>query len=531
MALQPPMHQDMTTSRRQWGISLLVLGLMTLAVLFRLADFSTRNLWTDEAWVALAVLKPTPGEALAAGQSTPPFHLLAVWVLARVFGSSEAVLRSLSLFFGLGTVLLFWPLARTLTSRAAALMGLTALAFSPIMVYYSKELKQYSGDAFFAVLILLLTERLRASQGWPGWLLLALAGMVGLGFSHSLIFLLPVSLAALWFTLPSHRPRLALIALAWSGAFAVLYILFFRHQMDPELVGYWSKDFPDFSGIPALVIWLAEAWRRYLGFFLGKNGVLWGTPLLIIGFLHMFRHRHRLACFYLAGPLLLAFGASILHRYPFMAHYSGSRLMLFSAPMLYLAVASGGVAAFLFLWRRRGWRWLAPLVAGGILWVLNPMGMMQENFHPSFPRSQLAPLVQDLEAQLRPEDKVYVYYYAIHPFKYYYQGDLDQVYWGKSCVETGLDLGDDDNDDDDDDNSEPRRLWLIAGHYPDNAYMAAFAANLLGPEWRQKNCLTAPGAVLYRFERQETSMAKSPAAPPKSAVSGPPAPQPEKAYK
>lgn len=526
------MHQNMKPSRHERGLALLVTCLMSLAVVVRLSDFRARNLWTDEAWVALAVLKPTFGEVLAAGQSTPPFYLLSVWGLAQGFGGSEAVLRSLSLFFGLGAVFLFWPLARTLASRGAALAGLTALVFSPVMVYFSKELKQYSGDAFWAVLILLLTERLRDSRGQRGWLGLGLAGMVGLGFSHSLIFILPVSLAALWFALPFRRQRLALTALCWGGAFAALYLLVFRHQMDPQLVDYWSQDFPDFSGLSAFLVWVGGAWHRYLTYFLGPKALFWGPPLLALGVIHLLKQPPRQACLYLAGPLALAFVAALLHRYPFMANYGGSRLMLFSAPMLYLIVAAGGAAAVQFLWRHR-LRWLAPLLLGGVMIALDPVTILRENFHPSFNRSQLAPLVQRLETAMRPGDRVYVYYYAIHPFKYYYQGDLDKVHWGKSCVETGLKLGEEDNGEEEDDDNGPRlrRLWLIAGHYPDNAYMEAFAASLLGPEWRQRECLTTPGAALYQFERQEISVAKSPVAPPKSAESGPPGPAPETAYK
>ena len=97
----------------------------------------------------------------------------------------------------------------------AALLALAAVAFSPIMVYYSKELKQYSGDAFFAVLVLWLTERLRARGGRQGWLALALAGVVGLGFSQPLIFTLPVAGAVLWVTLPrAQRSRLA----SWAAS-------------------------------------------------------------------------------------------------------------------------------------------------------------------------------------------------------------------------------------------------------------------------------------------------------------------------
>jgi uncharacterized membrane protein len=154
-----------------------------IAVYFRLYDLGGRNLWTDEAWVALAAMKPTAQEALAASQSTPPFYLLSLWGAVQLWGHSELLLRGLSFLFGVGIVVLIWRLGHYLMKVPAALLALTAVAFSPIMVYYSKELKQYSGDAFFAVLVVWLAERLRTAQGQRGWLALALAGVVGLGFS------------------------------------------------------------------------------------------------------------------------------------------------------------------------------------------------------------------------------------------------------------------------------------------------------------------------------------------------------------
>ena len=144
-----------------------------VAVYFRLYELGARNLWTDEAWVALAAMQPTAAAALAAGQSTPPFYLLTVWAMVQLWGHGEAVLRGLSWLFGVGTLFLIWRLSRLLVEVPAALLALAAVAFSPIMVYYSKELKQYSGDAFFAVLALWLAERLRARQGRRGWLALA----------------------------------------------------------------------------------------------------------------------------------------------------------------------------------------------------------------------------------------------------------------------------------------------------------------------------------------------------------------------
>ena len=83
--------------RRLWTPSVLAplaLALIgALGLIFRLSDLAARDLWTDEAWVALAALKASPGAALAAGQSTPPFYLLTVWAAAKILGGQEWVLR------------------------------------------------------------------------------------------------------------------------------------------------------------------------------------------------------------------------------------------------------------------------------------------------------------------------------------------------------------------------------------------------------------------------------------------------------
>ncbi|OGP71180.1 MAG: hypothetical protein A2Y80_10680 [Deltaproteobacteria bacterium RBG_13_58_19] len=493
--------------------------IIALAILFRLSDLWGRNLWTDEAWVALAALKPTPAEALAAGQSTPPLYLLTLWAMAKLWGSSEAILRSLSFCFGLGTVFLFWPLARRLASPGAALLALATVALSPVLVYFSKELKQYSGDAFFAVALILLAERLRASQGERGWLALTLVGLLGLGFSHALIFTLPVVAVVLWLALPfAGRLRLALLGAVWALGFAVFYLFFFRPQVDPELVVYWTQDFPDFSGPVGFSLWLGEALYRYLQYFLLKWGFFWGLPMLLLGMVTWWGQGPRRALLYWGGPLLLALAAAAFHRYPFMAHYGGNRLMLFSAPLLYLAVAIGVTASLTWLWRQR-YRWLAPVLAVLILLALNPVEVLRENLHPSLNQGEIRPLISHLQSQLQPRDRVYVYYYAINPFKYYFHGNLDQVCWGKSCVETGW-LWPKNGD------SSPRRLWLLGAHYPNLKYMEEFAARLLGPGWRQAACLKRPGAVLFRFDWQGPAVANSRTPRLRPSLSGSPTPTP-----
>ncbi|MEW6659570.1 MAG: glycosyltransferase family 39 protein [Thermodesulfobacteriota bacterium] len=509
--------------RPPW-VGLALLFIFGLAAFFRVYDLGGRDLWTDEAWVALAALQDTPQAALAASQSTPPLYLLSVWALAQVGGNGEAVLRSLSLFFGLGTLALFWPLALALTSRSASLLALAMVGFSPIMVYFSKELKQYSSDAFFAVLVFFLVERLRRGDNKWAWPALAVTGALGLGFSHTLVFILPAALAGLWFILPrSRRWRVALLGGVWAAAFTAVYFLFFRRQVDPELVAYWAQDFPDFSGFGPFMWWLGGALYRYFHYFFGVWGLYWAPVLLAAGIVTLRRQGAGRALLYLGGPLLLTLGAAALHRYPFMAHYGGNRLMLFSAPLLYLVAAAGLTAILTRLWQKRQ-KVAALALCGLILLALKPSAMIRENLYPNYNREEIQPLVDHLQNRLRPRDWVYVYYFAASPFKYYFHGPGERVCWGKSCYETDLALpavG----------TGPPRRVWLIASHFPSLEDMRKFAGNLLGPQWRETACLSRVSAALFCFEWQGPQLAKSRTSLGEPGESGLPVPSPGKAYK
>ena len=501
-------YSEQNSLSRPYLTGLAVGLIFGVAIYFRLYELGSRNLWTDEAWVALAVMKPTATEALAAGQSTPPFYLLTLWAMVQLWGHSEMVLRSLAWLFGVGTLGLIWRFSRSLVEVPAALLALAAVAFSPIMVYYSKELKQYSGDAFFAVGVLWLTERLQAREGGQGWPALALAGVVGLGYSQPLIFTLPVVWAVLWVTLPRvQRPRLVCLGSVWLLAAAGYYLLFIRREIDPELVAYWTQDFPDLSGLVPFFRWLGPALYRYFWYFLGEWGVIWGPLLLAAGMMVMVRRGRGRVLLYLTGPLLLAFGAACLHRYPFMAHYGGNRLMLFSAPVLYVLVAAGGWGVLAMLWRRRQ-RVLALALAALLLVALNLRAGIKENLSPLNNREEIQPLVAYLEANLQPQDLIYVYYFAVAPFKYYYHGPNPGICWGRSCVEQGLDPAGQAR-------TPPQRLWLIASHIPDLVFLRQFAANLLGPDWPEAACFTRDGAALLRFDRQpQPAAAKTPTGPP-----------------
>lgn len=526
--LTPQINNPVTISRR-WE-SLIIAAILAVAVLFRVFDLAARNLWTDEAWVALAALASTPGEALILGRSTPPFYTLTLWGLVQAFGDNEAVLRSLSFVFGVGGLVLFWPVARRLTSRAASFLGLTLVAVSPVLVYFSKELKQYSGDAFFALLVVWLAERLLARPTRAGWLTLALVGPLALGFSHGAVFVLPTVLGVLWLeSSRAGRFRVVWLGAFWGLAVSAFYLLVYRGQVDPELVAYWSLDFPDFSGLLPFLTWFTGAWGRYFHyffhyFFSPAWGWLWGVALVAAGLIILVRRGPRRLLFYWGAPLLVAFGASALHRFPFMGHYNGSRLLLFSAPWLYLIAAAGTADVLTRLGRRsRPWRRLAPALAVLILASLQPLALIQENLRAQANRQELKPLAAYLKSHVLPGDRVYVYFHAIYPFKYYYQGNPAGVIWGKSCVETNLEPAASEAE-------SPQRLWLVAAHFGDLDSLQKFTSRLLGPHWHQEAIHTRQNAALLLFVRQDQATANSRKAFEKSPRFGTAAPSAEKAW-
>ncbi|MFZ2088423.1 MAG: hypothetical protein WAU47_07585, partial [Desulfobaccales bacterium] len=165
-----------------------------------------------------------------------------------------------------------------------------------------------------------------------------------------------------------------------------------------------------------------------------------------------------------------------------------------------------------WLWRQR-LRWLAPVLAALILATTQPLALVQENLRPQANRQELKPLAEYLQSHLLPGDRIYVYYHAIYPFKYYYRGNLDGVCWGKSCVETNLPLPASGP-------ASPRRLWLAAAHFMDLEPVRQFAARLIGPGWREEAMFSRQNAALFLFVPYDQTEPKSPQAPPGSPQSG-----------
>jgi uncharacterized membrane protein (UPF0136 family) len=82
----------------------------------------------------------------------PPLYIILLHFWVKFFGTSELSSRFLSLVFGVLSVWIMYLLSRKLFSEKAALIAAALMAFSPIMIYYSQEARNYSLFVLLALL-------------------------------------------------------------------------------------------------------------------------------------------------------------------------------------------------------------------------------------------------------------------------------------------------------------------------------------------------------------------------------------------
>ena len=167
-------------SRLEW----VVLVVVTVGVAVRLRQLlSGRSLWVDEAAVALDLADFGVVEALTQAsprQQMAPVGFLVVSNAADAISSAEWMLRLFPFLSGVVLVAAAaWYAVRRLVHPVAQLALVVLVSFSPSLIHYSAELKQYEVEALLAfVAIVAATERRSLGRAW-----VAVLGIVMLTFS------------------------------------------------------------------------------------------------------------------------------------------------------------------------------------------------------------------------------------------------------------------------------------------------------------------------------------------------------------
>jgi mannosyltransferase len=149
-----------------------VAGLTALAAALRFSTLHVQSYELDEA-VTVGLLRHDLWGMLSQiphSESTPPLFYLLAWPWAKLFGTGEAGLRSLSALLGTAAVPVAYLAGRELASRRAAVIVAALAATNPLLVWEGQEARSYALLTLTAALSLLFFARaLRRGRDLPLW--------------------------------------------------------------------------------------------------------------------------------------------------------------------------------------------------------------------------------------------------------------------------------------------------------------------------------------------------------------------------
>lgn len=304
----------------------------------------SRPYWLDESWVAV-LTRVGLLRALSLSSSTPVGWLvLARWVP----GSSLQRARLLVLGFSMASSGAAYVLARSLSwpsrrsARVAAVAVAVAVSCVPIALVRN-ELKQYTGDAFFALGLLAVARWVDRDRAPWSVIWLGAAALVAYPFSTTSAF---VSVACFGGVLASAllaRERARVFATSVVGAVVACcllaaFVVTVAPHINRALENYWRPSYLS-GGIPQ---GLQQTWHRlqHLEHALAMPAFV-GIVLFVVGVLTLERMRETALA--VALPLLWTemFVAASLHRYPFLDQRTFYFVLLPSVGVIAVGVVGG----------------------------------------------------------------------------------------------------------------------------------------------------------------------------------------------
>jgi len=293
------------------------------------------------------------------------------------------------------------------------------LALSPSLIYYSSELKQYSGDVAVALMLLLVVPNCLEDSTKPRALVaLGIVGSLALWISHPSLFVLAGIGLALGVAFAIQREIYRLfwligIGSVWAANLGLTYIVNLRYlESNGNLTNYWIGTFaplPPWSNVS----WYSNAFIAMLNDPATLPISAITTGIVFLGIVSFAFRRWQLL-FVLLVPFLVTLIASAIGRYPF-----SGRLLLFLMPLLWLLLAEGAE-----LFRKILLRVNRPMA--GIAYAFLVVYFLYVPIDIAYKNVQSPPLGEHIKATMSymrerylSTDVIYVYYGARPGFEFY----------------------------------------------------------------------------------------------------------------
>ncbi|MCU0354387.1 MAG: hypothetical protein MUD08_11725, partial [Cytophagales bacterium] len=348
------------------GKRLCLLVIILTGVAIRLYHYvDNRGLYLDETSVAVNLIEQTfqklASPPLIYDQQAPVVFWWSQKVIVNILGYSEPALRLLPLLAGVAALGCFTIFCLRYFSFVGIITAVGLLAFAYPAVYHSVECKQYSGEMFVTVLLLLGWQKynsrqtdLRSSVVW------GVVGLVCLFCSHSSVFVLAavaiVSITGMELKAPLRSWMLLCMPfLFWGAGFVINYLLFLKPNVGIKwLVDAWSSGYMPFPPRSQTDLhWYVNTFQQIIEYPLGLSWSFLSFYVLVkhfflflclgFGLYGSYRVNRKLFAVILVTTLLVLV-ASALRKYPFQG-----RLLFFWIPLIYLLLAFGVEALVTFV--------------------------------------------------------------------------------------------------------------------------------------------------------------------------------------
>ena len=211
----------------------LIIALTLAGAALRFATLDLQSFWFDEAVTVRLLRDDFFGmlDRIPGSESTPPLYYVVAWPWAKLFGTGEVGLRSLSALAGTATVPVAYAAAERLVSRRVGVAVAALAALSPLLVWYSQEARSYALLGLLGATSVYGFARLVRSPDRTALWLWAGSSALALATHYFAVFL--VAGEALWLVLRARRPGLgaALAAIA-AAALALLPLAIHQDSLD-----------------------------------------------------------------------------------------------------------------------------------------------------------------------------------------------------------------------------------------------------------------------------------------------------------
>ena len=392
---QPP---DKIQKRPCCTLRNLALGLVFIGLLWRVVRYLLQfPIWGDEAMLSTNFVWLDYGQLLHRLENVQIAPLLFLWGEKTALfhlGPGMLSMRLVPFLAGVGSLFLYWRLARLMLGPRAQLFAIGFLAVAIWPVSMSTLLKPYSCDLFMSLVLLLPAVKWLKNPSQTLWLVLltALTPFVLLA-SYPAVFI--AGGASMAMLLPAWRQgwKTRLWFVGFNVALLVGFILASRIgaaqlstpvgavNTQAGMSAYWAEGFPPSSPL-AFVWWLVLAMTGQMTAYpmgASNGGSIVTVVFCAIGIRCWIKRGRWEWLVLLTGPVFLGIVASVIHRYPFG---TSCRLNQHIAPAVCI-LAGLGLAAVIDnpangAAKTRKW----TLIAAGFFAVVGLGGLVRDIFHP-----------------------------------------------------------------------------------------------------------------------------------------------------